>query len=226
MAYHMFLDDMEIPIPPSKITTSIRDRDETIDLMTAGEVDLLRSPGLTEFAFEFLLPNSNYPFNESLLFRNMGANYYINKLERLKTSKEPFMFIVVRMKPNGSMLPMTTVKVTLKDYTITDDAEEGFDQVASVKLRRYKDFGTKKIEVKTDANGNTTGTVQGTRSTTGKTIASTGTATKGGTLQQMVKKTFGNTQNLFAIASLNKIAVPAVLAMGQVVKMKQNTKKG
>ena len=39
------------------------------------------------------------------------------------------------------------------------------------------------------------------------------------TLQQVVKRQLGNTSNLFAIASLNKIAVPAALAAGQVVKL-------
>ena len=221
MAYYIFLDDMQVPVPPEKIQTNIPGRNETIQLLSAGEVNVIRIPGLTEIQFDMMLPNSSYPFDESLMFSGRGASYYVDKLEQLKTGGKPFQFIIVRMKPGGSMLPLTNIKVTLEEYTLTDDVEEGFDMMASVKLKQYKDWGAKKIEVKTDANGNTTGTVKSDRSTTGKTIADTAKVKQGNTLQQIVKKQFGNTNNIFAIGALNKIAVPAALTVGQILRMKK-----
>ena len=218
--YYLFLDEMQVPIPPASIDTSISSRNETIDLLTAGEVNIIRSPALTEISFDFLLPNSDYPFNGSMLMRFQKASYYIDRLEQFKVTKQPFQFIVVRMKPSGGMLAMTNIKVTLEEYIIRDDAEEGFDMVAKIKLRRYKDWGAKKIEVKTDKDGNTTGSVTSQRSTTGHFIPERQKAGIGTTLQQAVKKTFGSTNNLFMIAKLNKIAVPGVLAAGQIIKMK------
>lgn len=217
MAYYMFMSDMQIPIPPETIDTKIPSKNETIDLLSAGEVNILKSPGLMEMSFDFMLPNTNYPFSDNLLgFRK--ANYYVSRLEKFKVSKQPFQFIIVRMKPNGSMLGMSNVKVTLEDYVIKDDAKEGFDQYASVQLKMWKDFGTKKLEVKTDKDGNTTGSVVSERATD-KVPETRAKAGVGQTLQHMIKSQFGNTDNLFAIAAVNKIAVPAILTAGQIYKM-------
>ena len=135
MAYYIFLDDMQVSVPPEKIQTLIPSRNETIQLLSAGEVNVIRIPGLTEIQFDMMLPNSSYPFDESLMFSGRGASYYVDKLEQLKTGGKPFQFIIVRMKPGGSMLPLTNIKVTLEEYTLTDDVEEGFDMMASVKLK-------------------------------------------------------------------------------------------
>ena len=43
------------------------------------------------------------------------------------------------------------------------------------------------------------------------------------TLQQLIKRELGNTNNLFAIAALNKIAVPGVLAVGQAILLKKES---
>lgn len=220
MAYYMFMDDMQIPIPPETITTKIPGRNESVNLLSGGEVNVIRSAGLTEISFDFMIPSSDYPFSDALL-GTRSPSYYVDKLERLKTSRQPFQFIVVRMKPGGDMLPMTNVKVTLEEYSLKDDANEGFDMYVSVTMKMYKDWGAKRIEVKTDKDGNTIGEVKQTRSTNGHEIADTAKVREGNTLQQIVKKQFGNTNNLFAIAALNKIAVPAVLATGQLLRMKE-----
>lgn len=213
----MFMSDMQIPINPERITTKIPTKNETIDLLNAGEVNVLRNPGLTEISFNFMLPNSKYPFSDNLLgYRK--ASYYIDRLEMFKSSKQPFQFIIVRMKPNGDMLGMTNIKVTLEDYTIEDDATEGFDLYASVDLKKWIPYGTKTLEVKTDKDGNTTGTVTSNRPTD-KVPSPTAKAGIGQTLQHMVKSQFGNTNNLFAIAAVNKVAVPAILTAGQIYKM-------
>lgn len=224
--YYMYLDTTQIPIPPESMRTKINNKNQTIDLLGKGEVNLLKKPGLTEITFKFLLPNSSYPFNQSLLMGFQRAPFYVDQLEALKTSMQPFQFIVVRMKENGSMINITNIKVTLEEYTLEEDASNGYDMYANVSLKKYVDWGAKRIEVKTDSEGKTTGTVTKDRSTTGKVVASTAKVSAGQTLQQIVKRELGNTNNLFAIAALNKIAVPAALAVGQVIKLKEKAIEG
>ena len=209
--YYMFMDTMQIPIPPASMRTKINNKNQTVDLLGKGEVNIIKQAGLTEVSFKFLLPNSDYPFNQSM--------YYVDQLEALKSSGQPFQFIVVRMKDDGTMLAMTNLKATLEDYAIEEDADNGYDMYADVNLKKYVDWGAKRIEVKTDSEGNTKGTVTQDRSTAGHDIPAQVTVSQGQTLQQVVKRQLGNTSNLFAIASLNKIAVPAALAAGQVVKL-------
>ena len=219
--YYFYMGTMQIPIPPKELVTTINGKNETMDLLGKGEVNIIKPAGLTDVAFKFLLPNSDYPFNESMLFKSKKAKYYIDELEKLKTTKTVFQFIVVRMKPNGQMLSMTNMKCTLENYTIEEDADNGFDSYANVSLKQWKPWGAKRIEVKTDKDGVAKGSVKQDRSTDGKTVATQAKASKGQTLQQIIKKQLGNTDNLFQIAALNKIAVPAALAVGQVIQLKK-----
>lgn len=221
MAYYMYMGTMQIPIPPPTLETKINGKNKTIELLDVGEVNVLKPAGLTDISFECMLPNTRYSFNESLLMGFQKASYYLSQLELLKKNNTPFQFIVVRMKPNGEMLQMTNIKVTLEEYKIKEAAEEGFDVWAEITLKQWRDYGTKTVQIQTDATGKTTGTVQQTRSAGGKTIAATAKASKGSTLQRIVKKELGNTNNLFAIAALNKITVPAALVVGQAIKLRQ-----
>lgn len=220
MAYYMFMGNMQIPINPKELSTTINNKNETLDLMNVGEVNVLKPAGLTDISFEMMLPNSNYPFNGSLLMKSKKASYYLDKLKKMKTSYKPFQFIVVRMKPNGEMLHMTNMKVTLEDYVIRESHDQGFDCIVGVKLKSWKDYGTKKLVLEKDENGNTKGTVKTNRPTS-KVPNTSAKVGSGASLQAVVKKELGNTNNLFAIARLNKITVPAVLAAGQVIQLKE-----
>ena len=220
--YYMYLDRMEIPIPPAEMTTTIAGKNETIDLIGKGEVNIIKPPGLTEVSFKFMLPNSNYPFNQSTLFKGRKAKYYIDELKKLK-KKGVIQFIMVRMSPKGSMLGMNNMKCTLEDWNLEDSADEGFDMYANIKLKKWKDWGAKRIEVTTDENGKVIGTVQGDRPTTGKEVPKSVKSGFGATLQQVVRTQLGNPDNLFAIAALNKIAVPALLNYGQLIKLKDES---
>lgn len=219
--YYFFLDNMQIPIPPPELTTSIRGKNETIDLINVGEVNVIKPAGLTEVEFTIMLPNNSYPFNQSLLMKFQKASYYLGRLEKFKQQGKPIQFIVVRMSEKGSMLAMTNMKVTLEEYEIQESHEKGIDMDVQIKLKQWRDYGTKKITVETDQNGQSTGTVS-TNRPTDKVTADTAKVKQGSTLQQIVKKELGNTNNLFAIAALNKIAVPAALAVGQVISLKEN----
>lgn len=220
MAYYMFMGSMQIPIPPPAISLRVNGKNETVNLLNKGEVNIIKTAGLSDISFKIMLPNTNYPFNESLIFKSKKAKYYLDELEKMKINRQPFQFIVVRMKPNGTMLQMTNMKCTLEDYQVDEDAEEAFDVFVDISLKQWRDYGTKKIKLETDSEGNVKGTVEQNRDTSGKVAAQTVKASQGTTLQRIVKEQFGNTNNVFAIASLNKVAVPAALTVGQVLKMR------
>lgn len=216
----MFMGSMQIPIPSPAISLRVNGNNETVNLLNKGEVNIIKTAGLSDISFKIMLPNANYPFNESLIFKSKKAKYYLDALEKMKINRQPFQFIVVRMKPNGTMLQMTNMKCTLEDYQVDEDAEEGFDAFVDISLKQWRDYGTKKIKLETDSEGNVKGTVEQNRDTGGKVAAQTVKASQGTTLQRIVKEQFGNTNNVFAIASLNKVAVPAALTVGQVLKMR------
>ncbi len=229
--YYMYMGTMQIPIPPPSLTTKIGSRNKTIELLEKGQVNVIRSPALTEISFRFMLPNSNYPFSQQVV-RGMVAAVLgasdgkapsmINELEQMKTSREPFQFIVVRLKDGGSFINMMNEKVTLESYSIEESADEGYDMYADVTLKSFKDYGAKRITVSTNSDGNKVGSVESTRPTTGHSIPTTTFSIKPGeTLAQGCKRVLGSASHWSRLAALNKIAIPAVLTAGQVIGLQR-----
>lgn len=156
--YQIFLGTMPLPLAPAKIVTTKGDRSTTIELANGDEVNLLKGAKLQEFTFEFMIPAFNYPFLKggvggvvgSVLGNSMGSvtgSAILTYLDELKAAKEPFQFICVRLSQSLSVLGSynTNVKVTLEDYTVTEDATNGFDYMVSVRLKEWKDFGAKTL---------------------------------------------------------------------------------
>ena len=142
MPYKFYIDKMLCPVTPSKLQVKISNKNKSVTLINDGEVNLIKTAGLTEISFELLLPNTRYPFAKYKSgFKR--AKYFIDILEQFKVSKKPFQFIVIRKLQNRKRLFNTNIKVTLEDYQITEDAKSGFDAMVSVKLKQYRAYGTK-----------------------------------------------------------------------------------
>lgn len=144
MAYDFYLDGVLFPIAPSGLEMKINNQNETVNLINEGEVNLIKVPGLTEISFEVLLPNTKYPFAK-YTGGFKSSEFYIRKLEELKNAKNAFQFLVSRAFPSGKKLFGTNLKVTLEDYTLKEDAKEGFDVKAKINLKQYRDYGTKTV---------------------------------------------------------------------------------
>ncbi len=146
--YTFIIDGMKLPVTPEKLTVKIGNNNKTYTLMNDGEINILKTPGLTEIEFEALLPNVEYSFAEyENGFKNAKA--YLNKLEKLKKKKKKFQFMVSRALPNGNHLFDTNMKCSLEEYTITEDASNtGMDVLVSVSLKQYRKYGVKKCKVK------------------------------------------------------------------------------
>ena len=118
---------------------------------------------------------------------------------------------------------MDNIQCTLEDYTIDEDAREGYDFYVDIELKQYREWGAKKITIDKDGNGNTVAKTESTRSTIGHAGCPGIVAAKeGDTLQTICLKNFGMKlaySNLPIVKKLNKIAVPAILATGQKIQM-------
>ena len=159
--YDFYLDGLLLPVPPEQLKISIANQNSTYVLIDQGEINLLKRAGLTEIEFECLLPQVRYPF---AVYAGgfKPAAYYLEHLEQLKVSRQPFQFIVSRAMPNGRVLFSNNIKVSLEDYTITENAKNGFDVQVKIRLKQYKDFGTRTMAV-TEQNGQAIYTVQAAR---------------------------------------------------------------
>lgn len=159
--YDFYLDGILLPLAPGELKISIANQNSSYVLVDQGEINLLKRAGLTEIEFECLLPQVRYPF---AVYAGgfKPAVYYLEHLERLKAGRKPFQFIVSRTMPDGKVLFSNNIKVSLEDYTCTESAKNGFDVQVKIRLKQYRDFGTKTMAV-TEQNGQAVYMVQEAR---------------------------------------------------------------
>ncbi|HEK4808941.1 TPA: LysM peptidoglycan-binding domain-containing protein [Clostridioides difficile] len=141
MAYDFYLDGVQLPITPGKLEIKTTNKNKTVDLINDGEVNILKTPGLSEISFEAEFTHNKLPFCRGQ-FRDV--QFFLSKLELLKTDCKPFQFIVSR-EMGGKVLFNTNIKVSLEEYAISEDAENGSDTKVAIKLKQYRDYSTKKL---------------------------------------------------------------------------------
>lgn len=144
--YDFYLKKRLLPVPPEKLQIKINNANKTVTLINGQQVNLLKKAGLTEIEFECLLPQVRYPF---AVYKSKfkRAVYFLEYFEKLKAGQKPFQFIVSRQLLNGKSLFRTNMKVSMEDYTIVEDAGEGNDIKVKIKLKQYREFGTKTVKI-------------------------------------------------------------------------------
>lgn len=220
--YNVYLDKILCPIAPEKIQLKISNQNKTLNLINDGEINILKKPGLTDISFNILLPNVKYPF---AIYKSgfQKANYFLEELERLKINQKPFQFIVNRVFPNGNILFDTNLTVSLEEYSPIDDIKDGFDIAVDIKLKQYKEYGTKSCNISIE-----TKEVKIEPKLSRETINSpaptenqikTYTVVKGDTLWAISKKFYGdgNQYNKIYQANTDKIKNPNLIYPGQVL---------
>ena len=75
MPYYMYINKVLFPITPGKLSVKINGNNKTTTLINEGEVNLIKTPGLTDITIdELILPAfQNYPFaNYGILLNEKG----------------------------------------------------------------------------------------------------------------------------------------------------------
>ena len=220
MAYYFYLGNVLLPIPPSKLELKISNNNKTYDLINYSQINVLKNPGLSSLEFEVVLPNTKYPF---AMYKNnfQKAKSYLGVLENLKVNRSAFQFIVVRKFPNGKDIFNTNIKVALEEYTITDTTEEGFDTKVKIKLKQYKEYSTKKVQVtiKQYRPPAVTRTVTTNNTAVAKPSGQNYTVKRGDCLWNIAKRFYGNGAKYTTIYNANrsKIRNPNLIYPGQVL---------
>lgn len=220
-AYDVYLDNCLLPVTPEKIQISINNNNSTVNLINEGEINILKKAGLTDIEFEAEIPQVKHPY---AVYRDgfQGAGYYFDIFERLKTGKKPFQFIVCRNTPANKKLLNTNMKVSLEDYTITEEAGNGFDFRVKFKLKQYREYGTKTINIKlTVSKPKASAEPQReTNNSPAPAVAQTYTVVSGDCLWNIAKRFYGSGSKYTVIYDANRGVIggnPNLIYPGQVL---------
>jgi len=202
VAYYIYLDNMLLPVAPGKITLKIKNQNSTMNLINDGEINLLKKAGLTEITFEFELPSYSRPYST---YKNgfQKPKAYLDKLESLKVGQRPFQFIVTRQMPNGQRLFDTNMKMSLEDYSITEDAKNGFDLKIKISLKQYRPYATKTCIISLAK----TVSVAAQRETSGAPTGGSHSVVRGDSLYAISKKFYGDGNKWRDIYNTNKSTI-------------------
>lgn len=219
--YDFYLNKCLLPIAPEKLQVKINNANDTATLINEGEINILKTPELTDVEFECRLPQVKYPF---AVYKSgfKGASYFLDYFESLKVDKKPFQFIVSRTMPNGKVLFATNMKVSLEDYKITEQVKDGFDLMVKIKLKQYRDYGTKTVNIKID-DSKPKATVSPTRAaetSPAPAASQTYTVVRGDCLWNIAKRFYGNGAKYTVIYNANKGVIggnPNLIYPGQVL---------
>lgn len=219
MAYRLYLDGVLFPVTPSKLTVKINGNNEKVTLINEGEATMLKTPGLTDIEFELLLPHTEYSFAVYPDgFRD--PQFYTDKLETLMTGKQPFQYVMTRTDLSNKKLFDSNMTVCLDNYSIVEDAGEGFDLTVKVSLKQYRAFTTKTCTIDISLP-RPQAAMQTTRDTSANAPSGgTYTVKKGDCLWNIAKQYYGNGKDWSAIYNANKSVVggnPNLIYPGQVL---------
>jgi len=219
--YDFYLNKCLLPVAPPKLSVKINNANETVTLINEGEINILKKAELTDIEFECRIPQEKYPF---AVYKSgfKGADYFLDYFESLKTSKKPFQFIVCRKRPTGKRLFDTNIKVSMEDYKITEDAKNGFDVLVKIKLKQWRDYGTKTVNISFNMEKPKASVEPQREATTSPApaTAQTYTVVKGDCLWNIAKKFYGNASKYSIIYNANKSVIggnPNLIYPGQVL---------
>ena len=181
--------------------------------------------GLESGGKEEIIPSSDYLVERNIAIISINyrlypfakypdgfkkAIYYLDMLEKYKKEMKPFQFIISRTLQNGEVPFYTNMKMSLEDYSVEDNVNEGFDIKVSVNLTQYKAYGTKTVDISEYVTKTESSTSDEGKRTAGDGAATTGTAytiASGDTLWNIAKKKLGNGTKWTAIYDANKSTI-------------------
>ena len=193
------------PITPSALKIKNGSRNSKVTLISGAEINILKSPSLSEVEFEARFPMREYPFTKEL----KQFQEYFDVFRQLKENKKPFRFIVSRKDFGGNDSFDTNMLVSLEQLTTNEDARNGDDVMVSVTLRQYREYGAeKKKEGGTGNRSDSTSTADQPRKAKDVTQQAY-TVKSGDCLWNIAKKLYGDGSKWKKIYEANKSAIEA-----------------
>ena len=152
---------VRLPVNPEKITITKPGNNKTEEIVSIGEINILREPKLSSCSINSFLPvNSNAPYVLTAA-KFEAPQFYIDFFNKIMTDKKPARFII-----SGTLINML-VSIEKFDYTLTAGDD---DTYFTLDLKEYKKYSAKVVKIQTNTNTTTATTTGQQREKTGLAI--------------------------------------------------------
>ena len=201
---------------PEKIELNEDGNNKTYDIINLGEINTINLPKLMEISFESFFPKYRGPYMSSeQLFE---PSFYISKIREWRDKKQKIRFIFV-----GSPLEINDL-FTIESFKPSENGGEVGDIYYSIELKKYKNYGAKKVVIIKPKN-NVTKKVAKINKKPPRPVTKPKvrihTVVRGDTLWHIAKRYLGNGSKWPQIYNLNKdkIKNPNLIYPGQVFRL-------
>lgn len=218
--YEFYLKKCLLPVAPQELNIRINSANRTLTLINDGEINILKAARLTDIDFTCEIPQVKLPY--ALYVSSFkSASYFLDYFETLKTSKEPFQFIVSRSLPSSttgsaSSSLYTNIKVSMEDYRLVEQASNGFSINVQISLKQYREYGTKIVSLDADSSTATVTQSRTAETSPAPTTQEIYTVQSGDCLWNIAKKYYGDGSKYTKIQAANSdITNPNQIHAGQ-----------
>ncbi len=212
-----------LPVPPESFNTNVTSKNETVDIVNLGEINIIKDIALRDFSFKILLPKDNTltiikesEFKEPV--------FYLDKFREYKLNKKPVRFFITRLLPSGKEIFKGNLLVSFEDYSVEENAGEEGDFWVEINLKEYREI--RNVITKNTGKRNDKGNVVVNQEIqrTVKERADSYIVKEGDTLWKIAKLELNDGNRYTEIAKLNNITnvnelLYPVLEPGRILKL-------
>lgn len=218
LSYNNQEQGFRLPVNPGEIEVMEGGNGKVYEVAGLGEINVIKSPKLTEITLESFFPATKYPFVVGSFLRE--PEWYVHLINEWRETKRPIRFVFT-----GGAVDIN-MAVSIEKFDWKEVAGEEGDIQYKLSLKRYEFYAAKKVMVVKNQKQN--GTSKGVALQKGKPQRpderqppKTYTIASGDTLWKISKQFLGDGSRYKEIQRVNGLTDAQVKALkpGTVLKM-------
>jgi nucleoid-associated protein YgaU len=204
---------IELPVLPGAIEIGDGGKGKSYDIMELGEINVIKDPKLSEYAFSSIFPVQRYPFVVS--DRLLGPAEYVEFILKWMKTKRPIRFNFV-----GDTFEINT-PASIENFQWKEVAGSGGDIEYSMKLKKYVFYSAQRVQIIQSEVAGTALAKEAPSRPNDRQPARTYTLVAGDSLWKVAQSQLGNGARWSEIQRLNNITDAQIksLPIGKVLKL-------
>jgi LysM repeat protein len=217
LSFNNQAEGFQIPINPESIEVSDGNKGDTYDIVSSGEINVIKIRSLSEYSFEGIFPGQKYPFLAASVL--LDPKMYVEYILKWMETKRPIRFVYT--SPTFEI----NTPASIESFVWSEVAGSPGDIQYSIGLKKYVFYSAQKVKI-TQKAGKTTATKSKGKRANDKQPPKTYKVASGDSLWKIAKKTLGNGDRWPEIQKLNNLKDSDLKKMqvGKVLKIPQGGK--